>query len=200
MELVPNGKQKRRFGIYECPICKKHFRVSTSHVKSGNTTKCKSCGNTSHGMYGTRIYRAWISMQHRCNNKANKAYKNYGGRGINICKEWQQVKAFHAWSLQNGYSADLTIDRIDNDKGYSPENCRWATRTEQSNNTRLLISTNTSGYRGVCWLKQRKKWLASVGFEGKSTYIGCFKTALEAAIARDNYIAEHNLPTQKNFT
>ena len=76
-------------------------------------------------------------MKERCNNKNNKSYKNYGGRGIKVCKEWSEnFMSFYNWSINNGYKEGLTIDRINNDGNYEPSNCRWITRKEQNRNYR----------------------------------------------------------------
>ncbi len=75
-------------------------------------------------------------MKARCNRKSSNKYKEYGGRGIKLCEEWQSFEPFYEWSLKNGYSDDLSIDRIDVNGNYEPDNCRWATNITQSNNKR----------------------------------------------------------------
>ena len=111
--------------------------------------KIKSCGclkkektterNTKHSLRHTRIYRIWLLMQNRCFNSKYHLFKNYGGRGITICKEWKNdfVK-FYNWSMANGYKDDLTIDRINVNGNYEPSNCRWATKLQQQRNTTRL--------------------------------------------------------------
>src|SRR5690625_5072259 len=80
-----------------------------------------------------RLYDIWVNMRNRCNNPNNNSYKNYGGRGIGICKEWDEFSDFEKWSLENGYDKHLTIDRKDNDAGYFPDNCRWVDKKVQAN-------------------------------------------------------------------
>lgn len=110
----------------------------------------KSCGcliaermaerNKVHGLSGTRLYTVWNDMKQRTRNPKARCYERYGGRGIRVCDEWSSdFKSFAEWAFANGYEPDApkgacTLDRIDNDRGYSPDNCRWTTAKEQAAN------------------------------------------------------------------
>ena len=123
--------------------------VCSGNLKNGNSTSCGCIrkGNIEnfknhtrkgkgHQGNGTRIYSIWANMKRRCLNSKNNHYKDYGGRGIIICNEWLGFIPFRDWALSNGYEEHLSLDRINNDDNYEPENCRWATQKEQCNNTR----------------------------------------------------------------
>ncbi len=99
------------------------------------------------------IYWAWKSIKQRCQNPSYKAYRNYGGRGISVCQEWQSFEPFLKWSLENGYTQGLDIDRIDNNGNYCPENCRWVSRKENINNRRNTAELTIDGIK-----KPRTEW------------------------------------------
>lgn len=103
-----------------------------------------------HGGKGTRLYSIWKGMKSRCYNKNHTAYPRYGGRGIVVCEEWRKdFVSFREWAMANGYSENLTLEREDNNNGYSPGNCKWATYMEQANNTRRSVFIEYNGERGT---------------------------------------------------
>lgn len=126
----------------------KHMR--TNGFKYGQNKGC-GCqlrkGHPTHGMSDTRLYSEWEAMKARCLNPHNKYYFNYGGRGIKVCDEWINFVPFKEWAENNGYTDDLTLDRIDSNGMYCPDNCRWASRKEQANNTRRNIYLEYGGKR-----------------------------------------------------
>lgn len=132
----------RRNSTWLCKCkCGNYSVVSRSSLVGGHT---KSCGcklhesiNVTHGMSKTRLYHEWLSMRRRCNKATGKDFNDYQGRGITVCQEWNEdFVSFKNWAMSHGYTDDLTIDRIDNDKGYFPDNCRWVTIEQQQSNKR----------------------------------------------------------------
>lgn len=109
--------------------CLHRERASAASYKHGGTV------NGPNGRRMGRLMRTWANMITRCENPARPFYYRYGGRGITVCPEWHDFAVFQAWAWANGYAQDLTIDRIDNDSGYEPANCRWTTQQVQMNNT-----------------------------------------------------------------
>lgn len=103
---------------------------------------------TKHNGSGSRIYRVWIGMKERCYREKHRYFKHYGGRGITVCEEWRNsFEAFRDWALANGYTDELTIDRIDPNGNYEPSNCRWATAKEQANNRNNSIYVEYAGQK-----------------------------------------------------
>ena len=186
-----SSKRKYRFGIYKCGFCGEDFRTQINNVKNGNTKSC-GCHTKKHGLKNTRLYNIWSLLKGRVLNPKHKHYNDYGGRGITICDEWLDVQNFYNWAMSNGYSDELTIDRIDNDGNYEPNNCRWTTKTIQSRNTRIY-KNNSSGFKGVVYHKDNNKYIAQICVNKNNIYLGSFLTAVEGAVAYNNYIISNNL-------
>jgi len=136
-----------------------------------------------HGMQGTPIYESWLGMKKRCYKKNRKDYKYYGGRGITVCDNW--VNSFLSFYKDMGEkpTPNHSIDRIDNNKGYSKENCRWANKTTQSINQRLR-KDNTSGYKGVGFNKKRNMYCSYIRINGVQKHLGYFNEKEEAIESR----------------
>jgi len=193
IKFPENGKTRCRVGIYECPDCNSHIKVRTAHVKAGNTKKCRSCSTKKHGQYGTRLYNIWDQMKQRCLNSNKPEYGYYGAKGVTVADEWIDFVGFQEWALNSGYTDELTIDRIDSDKGYSPDNCRWADLYTQAAN-KSIKSNNTSGNTGVYYKEDKEKWESRVGWKNKINILGHFDTKEDAILARDKFIHIYNMP------
>lgn len=149
--------------------CGNEVRVRAASLMSGNSTSC-GCGRieaiTSHGMTDTQLFNAWRAMKRRCQANNKQCYKDYRGRGITVCEEWEHdFNAFKEWSLSNGYEnkPKISLDRIDNDKGYSPDNCRWTTPKVQSRNRRTTVFLDYNGERHCL-----AEWAEKLGISQKT--------------------------------
>lgn len=189
--LAWHGKNKQGNNTWLCECeCGNKVVVRTADLNNGHT---KSCGCltkdnfrkviTKHEKRNTRLYSVWSNMRNRCNNPSSERFNQYGGRGITICKEWEHFETFYEWALANGYSNNLTIDRIDNSKGYSPNNCRWASSSEQNSNTRRnhLITYGGKTQTMTQWAEE----------------IGIVVGTLESRLNRSHWSIERALTTPK---
>ena len=194
--------------LCDCGVLKE---ISVFRVKVGKT---KSCGcyrkdvlstlKTTHGMRGTPEYSSWRSIKGRCYSPSHISYKNYGVRGISVCEKW--VNSFESFIEDMGLKPDnsYSLERLNNEKDYSPQNCVWATPTDQVLNRRKQKNC-TSIYRGVFFRKDRKTWTSRISFtkeeimERQKLYIGSFESEIEAAKAYDSKVIELGIKRHINF-
>ena len=182
---LKNDKQNRHYFLLECESCNEEFTVRKENIKS-TCAICSRIGmGKTHGMSETRQYRIWHNMIQRTTNPNHSHHEFYSDK--QPPEEWNTFQGF--WDdMSEGYSDELSIDRIDNSLPYSKENCRWATQEVQMQNVTLLMKTNTSGYRGVLPSTKDGRWQARCKNKGIINHIGTFDTKEEAAKAYDTYV------------
>ncbi|MDI6617892.1 MAG: hypothetical protein QME45_04330 [Clostridiales bacterium] len=154
IKRVKNDKWGSARWLCECE-CGNEAIVRTNDLRRGHTKSCgcynmekviERCPDTSrHMQSNTKLYASWVSMKDRCYNKNNKSYLDYGGRGIKICDEWLIPDNFFNWALNNGYSEELTIDRVNVNGNYEPNNCRWISMKRQIRNRRNTLKVEYQG-------------------------------------------------------
>lgn len=181
------GLDKQNNALWSCACDCGNTKVAMSKsLRSGMTISC-GCArkgiNSTHRQSGTRLYQIWNGMHQRTKNPNVERYANYGGRGIKVCQEWERFEPFLDWAFANGYQDDLTIDRIDVNGDYTPENCRWVSAKQQSRNTRR---NHRYTYRGQSktmgeWAEQFKIKPYTLKYRLKSGW--SIEKALETPVA-----------------
>lgn len=188
IKRVENSKDRKARWLCKCD-CGNLTVTTGKFLRNGS---CKSCGchrkevlkrgakkNTTHKETGTRLYDIWRGVKKRCRLKTNANYKYYGARGIDVFEEWyQSYESFRNRSLDNGYKKDLTIDRIDNAKGYFPDNCRWVDWKTQENNRRNTVY---------------------IEYQGEKYPRGILADKLNVSIQALMYRQQNDIPIRDNF-
>lgn len=161
IDFVRVDEHRNSYWLCECD-CGTRTIVTRGGLTSGNTTSC-GCFNrervsestTTHGLSMSPLYKVWRGIRSRCENENNTAYHRYGGRGISTCDEWKTFENFKDWAVASGYESGLTIDRIDNDRDYSPDNCRWTDWATQGNNrsTNRIVEYHGHNHTVMEWTK-----------------------------------------------
>ena len=196
--------KKNRYWLCKCD-CGNIKSIQASGLKSGTT----SCGcyhdevsrtKKKHGLCEDKSYSVWAGMRDRCKNKNSVEYKNYGARGIKVCEEWDKsFESFYKWysSQDNFREKDYTLDRIDVNGNYSPENCRLADKHTQGANKRKT-KANTSGFVGV-YKNKDGGWVSRITINYEEYRLGTYKTAEEGHIARVKFLRKNNLTEYPDY-
>ena len=158
--VLKECKERDKFGnkIYKCLCdCGNITYIKSPSLITHNTRSCGCLRGVNHGKRDTKLYYIWCNIKQRCYNKNNNRYQDYGGRGIVVCDAWKHdFMNFYEWAMTHGYDDNLTIDRIDNNKGYNPDNCRWVNKKTQNNNKRnnVLLTYNGKTQTITQWAEE----------------------------------------------
>lgn len=188
--ISPKGQHFAQW-LCQCSCGSESKNISTGNLKNGSTISCgcsriESISKTTktHGASRTSEYHSWSAMISRCTSENNPDYESYGGRGITVCSRW--ADCFENFLEDMGDRPEGTsLDRIDVNGNYEPENCRWATGSDQCFNKRIS-NRNTSGRTGVYWHKRIREWSALIVKDGERTHLGYFTNFEDAVAARES--------------
>lgn len=204
LTVIRFARREKYLKYWVCQCSCKENSITIVYQGSLTSGQTSSCGClqkeinrkrlTTHGMRKSPEYRCWSHIKSRCYNPKVKRYENHGGRGIKVCERWLNSFENFYKDMGNRPSKGHSIDRIDNDGNYCPENCRWATRSEQASNRRVQ---GTIPYYGVS--KDGDKYLVNIFHSGVNHYIGLFNTSQEAASAYDDEYEKY-FGTRRNNT
>lgn len=175
--------------MYECRCdCGNLVKVAGYDLLRGHTVSCGCWGRearlnalTKHGGCKTRLYRIWADMKTRCSNPRSRGWRWYGARGVRVCPEWETFAPFRDWAMTNGYEDSLTIDRIDRNGDYCPENCRWATWTEQNRNKDGVVELTFNGRTMF-----RAEWCKELGIDSSTLCGRIARHGIEVALSVPN--------------
>lgn len=155
LKVIKYTRRKNSYTMFLCKCeCGNEKEVSSHHLKRGNTISCgcyqkEKNHEKKHGETGTKIYGLWSSIKQRCYNPKNQAFDNYGGRGIKMCDEWQDFISFKKWLMKSGYKEGLTLERLDFNSDYTPENCTFIPLEQQTKNTRRNLFIEYNGKKMI---------------------------------------------------
>jgi hypothetical protein len=181
-KVIERGKNRNGRVTWTCECeCGRKFDVFSCHLITGQSIQCRVCadtkGNGKHGDSDSRFYRIWEGMKNRCKNETATHYEYYGGKGVKVCDRWEKYINFkndmfesYITHVEEFGEAETTIDRIDTNGDYEPNNCRWFTRKEQSNNR-----VDNTYYKYNNQTKTVSQWCDILNINKKSVYLKIYK-------------------------